>query len=91
MADRCSDVPLEWRVSLTSSCKLVASDALSKIHLSRPLCSLLLAVYQNKLILLKKFVPRCATIGLPAATVAPEHELQSKLQQQLSTTNYIPD
>jgi len=71
MADCRSDMPLERRVCLgiiDYSCKLVARDALSKIHLSRLLCSPLLAAYQNKLIPLKNFVLCCVTTGLRAAT-----------------------
>ena len=72
-------------VSLLSSpsCKLLARDSPSMIHLSHLLRSLLLAAYQNKLIPLEIFVLSCATIGLHAATAAPGRELQSKLQQQL--------
>jgi len=80
MADCHSDAPIERSVPLSStpSCKLVARDAPSTIHLSHLLRSLLLAAYQNKLIPLEVFVLSCATIGLHVTTVSPGHELQHR-------------
>ena len=74
---KCTSVPS------TPSCKLLAHDASSAIHLSYHLCSLLLAAHQNALIPFHIFSLCCESIGLHATTTFPGRELQSKLQQRL--------